>query len=78
MKNESKTQMEKLIDLVIKEIESLKKSQNSPAAPLVLEHDEYDIQYGEENVIVTDDKRSNIVNDLSYTQTATLNLPTLF
>ena len=63
MKNESKTQMEKLIDLVIKEIESLKKSQKPPAAPLVLENDGYDIQYKAENV------RSNIVNILSDIKT---------
>ena len=69
MKNESKTQMEKLIDLVIKELESLKKSQNSPAAPLVLENDGYDIQYEAENVIVTDDKRSNVVKVLSDSKT---------
>ena len=69
MKNESKTQMEKLIDLVIKELESLKQSQNHPVTPLVLENDEYDIQYEAENVIVTDDKRSNIVNVLSDIKT---------
>jgi hypothetical protein len=69
MNNEFKTQMEKLIDLVIKEVESLKRSQKPPAAPLVLENDEYDIQYEAENVIVTDDKRSNIVNVLSDIKT---------
>ena len=69
MNNEYKTQMEKLIDLVIKEIESLKKSQKPPAAPLVLENGISDIQYEAENVIVTDDKRSNIVNILSDIKT---------
>jgi hypothetical protein len=69
MKNESKTQMEKLIDLVIKEIESLKKSQKPPAAPLVLENGISDIQYEAENVIVSDDKKSNIVNVLSDIKT---------
>ena len=69
MNNEYKTQMEKLIDLVIKEVESLKKSQKPLSAPLVLENDIYDIQYEAENVIVIDDKKSNIVNDLGYTQT---------
>jgi len=63
MNNEYKTQMEKLIDLVIKEVESLKKSQKPPAAPLVLENDGYDIQHKAENV------RSNIVNILSDIKT---------
>ena len=69
MKNESKTQMEKLIDLVIKEVESLQKSQTPPAAPLVLENGISDIQYEAENVIVIDDKESNIVNVLSDIKT---------
>ena len=69
MKNGSKTQMEKLIDLVIKEIGSLKKSHKLPAAPLVLENDGYDIQHKAENVIVIDVKRSNIVNILSDIKT---------
>jgi len=69
MNNEYKTQMEKLIDLVIKEVESLKKSQKPPAAPLVLENGISDIQYEAENVIVTDDKKSNIVNVLSDIKT---------
>jgi len=69
MNNEFKTQMEKLIDLVIKEIESLKKSQKPPAAPLVLENGISDIQHNAENVIVIDVKRSNIVNILSDIKT---------
>ena len=61
---------EKLIDLVICEDESLKKSQNPPAAPLVLENVISDIhQYEAGNVIVTDDKRSNIVDVLSDIKT---------
>ena len=69
MNNEFKTQMEKLIDLVIKEVESLQKSQTPPAAPLVLENGISDIQYEAENVIVIDDKESNIVNVLSDIKT---------
>ena len=69
MNNEYKTQMEKLIDLVIKEVESLKNSQKPLAAPLVLENGISDIQYEAENVIVTDDKKSNIVNVLSDIKT---------
>jgi hypothetical protein len=69
LNNEFKTQMEKLIELVIKEVESLKRSQKPPSAPLVLENGISDIQYEAENVIVTDDKRSNIVNILSDIKT---------
>ena len=60
---------EKLIDLVIKEVESLKRSQKPLSAPLVLENGISDIQYDAGNVIVTDDKRSNIVDVLSDIKT---------
>ena len=67
--NEFKTHLDKLYDLVIKEVEFLKRSQKPPVTPLVLENDGYDIQYEAENVIVTDDKRSNMVNVLSDIKT---------
>ena len=60
---------EKLADLVIKEVESLKRSQKPLSAPLVLENGISDIQYEAGNVIVTDDKRSNIVDVLSDIKT---------
>ena len=69
--NQSFTRIEKLMDSFIKGVESLlMKSQNSPAAPLVLASNGSDIPCREENVIVIDNhKRSNMVNVLSDIKT---------